>query len=159
MNFFEPPHQDDIDKLDPIYLSYFLEWSSFTNYEVAKKHGFHDLTHEWTRTHHVEQFDQIDSPAYLIHPWMKYPKFGHASATDYTARMVRYGMLSRDEAIKLVKKHDHALDVNCVRDFINFAGYTESEFWEIINKLYNKDLFEKNIFGEWNLKTPIWNEK
>ena len=43
--------------------------------------------------------------------------------------------------------------------FINFAGYTESEFWEIINKVYNKDIFEKNIFGEWKLKTPIWNEK
>lgn len=34
---------------------------------------------------------------------MKYPKFGHASATDYSARMVRYGMLTREEAIQLVK--------------------------------------------------------
>lgn len=56
--------------------------------------GFHDLTHEWDRTHHAENFDQIDSRAYLVHSWMKYPKFGHAAATDYTARYIRYGMMT-----------------------------------------------------------------
>ena len=152
LNFFEPPHQEDIDKLDPIYLSYFLEWSSFDNYEIAKKYGFHDLTHEWTRTHHVEQFDQVDTPAYLIHPWMKYPKFGHASATDYSARMVRYGMLTRDEAIELVKKHDHDLDPRSVREFCQFFGYSEKEFWKIIDNQYNPELFIKKNNGTWVLK-------
>ncbi len=152
LNFFEPPCQEDIDKLDPIYLSYFVEWNSFKNYEIAKKYGFRDLTHEWNRTHHIENFDQIDSRACLVHSWMKYPKFGHASATDYAARMVRYGMLTRDEAFDLVKKHDHALDPFVVRDFCNFLGYSEKEFWKIIDKLYNKDLFEKNKLGQWVLK-------
>lgn len=32
--------------------------------------------------------------------------------------MVRYGLITRDEAITLVKKHDHALDPLCVRDFL-----------------------------------------
>ncbi|MCT7614603.1 N-acetyl sugar amidotransferase [Aliarcobacter butzleri] len=152
LNFFEPPHQEDIDKLDPIYLSYFLEWSSFDNYEIAKKYGFHDLTHEWTRTHHVEQFDQVDTPAYLVHSWMKYPKFGHASATDYSARMVRYGMLTRSEAIELVKKHDHALDPRSVREFCQFFGYSEKEFWKIIDNQYNPELFIKKNNGTWVLK-------
>lgn len=152
LNFFEPPAQEDLNSLNPIYLSYFVEWNSFKNYEIAKKYGFHDLTHEWDRTHHVENFDQIDSPAYLVHSWMKYPKFGHASATDYAARMVRYGMLTRDEAFELVKKHDHALDPLSVRDFCSFLGYSEKEFWSIIDELYNKDLFEKNTNGAWVLK-------
>ena len=39
----------------------------------------------------MENFDQVDSRAYLVHAWLKYPKFGHASATDYSARMIRYG--------------------------------------------------------------------
>lgn len=153
------PDQKDMDKLDPIYISYFLPWSSFANYEFARKRGFHDLTHEWIRTHHVEQFDQVDSRAYLIHSWLKYPKFGHATATDYASRMVRYGMISRDEAIELVKKHDHNLDPLAVRDFCDFCGYTESEFWSIVDKLYNRDLFEKNALGAWVLKNPIWKEK
>ena len=153
------PTIEEMDKLDPMYVSYFIPWNSFFNYEFAKKHGFHDLTHEWDRTHHVENFDQIDSRAYLVHSWLKYPKFGHAAATDYTSRMIRYGMLSRDEAIKLVKSKDHNLDPASVRDFCEFVGYSETEFWNIIDNLYNKDLFMKNEIGEWVLKNPVWKQK
>ena len=155
LNFFEPPTKDEIASLDPIYMSYFLEWNSFKNYEIAKRYGFHDLTHEWRRTHHVEQMDQIDSRAYLVHSWMKYPKFGHASATDYAARMIRYGMITREEAIKMVKEHDHALDPLCVRDFCDFLGYSEKDFWDIVDKQYNRELFEKDANGRWSLKENL----
>ena len=40
------PTKEEMDKLDPIYISYFIEWNSFSNYEFAKRRGFHDLTHE-----------------------------------------------------------------------------------------------------------------
>ena len=40
----------------------------------------------------------------------------------------------------------------------DFCGYTESEFWAIMDKFYNRDLFEKNDCGEWQLKHPIWEE-
>ena len=146
------PKQEDLDKLDPIYISYFTQWNSFKNYEFAKQHGFHDLTHEWDRTHHVENFDQIDSRAYLVHSWLKYPKFGHASATDYASRMVRYGMITREEGFKMIDEHDGNLDPRSVREFCQFLGYSEREFWEIMDKLYNTDLFEKNSFGKWVLK-------
>lgn len=150
------PTKEEINKLEPIYLSYFVEWNSYFNYIFAKKRGFHDLTHEWKRTMTSENFDQVDSVAYLIHAWLKYPKFGHACATDYTSRYIRYGLLSREEAIKIVRKKDHLLDVKCVRDFCDFLGYRESEFWNIIDKFYDRDLFTKNKFGEWVLKNPIW---
>lgn len=150
------PKKEELNKLDPIYISYFVPWNSFKNYEYARKHGFHDLSHEWKRKHHVEDFDQIDSRAYLVHSWLKYPKFGHASATDYAARMVRYGMITREEAIDLVREHDHNLDPLSVRDFCDFCGYSETEFWKIIDSLYNKDLFEEDSQGRRVLKNPIW---
>ncbi len=149
------PEQEDIDALEPVYLSYFVRWNSYKNYTFAKKRGFRDLTHEWKRTHHVEDFDQVDSRAYLVHPWMKYPKFGHASATDYAARFVRYGFLTRDEAIKLVKKHDHDIDPRAVEDFCRFLGYSKREFWDIVEKFYNPELFEKDQNGVWRLKIPV----
>lgn len=153
------PLPEEIEKLDPMYVSYFMPWNSYSNYLFAKKRGFKDLSHEWDRTHHIENFDQIDSRAYLVHSWLKYPKFGHASATDYAARFIRYGLISRDEAKVLVKKHDHALDAKSVSDFIEFANYSESEFWAIIDNLYNKDLFEKDRYGQWVLKIPVWKEE
>ena len=159
LDMTKAPSLDDMKKLDPMYASYFIPWNSYANYKFAKSRGFHDLSHEWDRTHHIENYDQIDSRAYLVHPWLKYPKFGHASATDYAARFVRYGLLTRDEAVQLVREHDHKLDPKCVEDFITFTGYTETEFYNIIDSIYNKKIFYNNSYGEWVLKDPIWNEK
>lgn len=156
LNFFEPPANEELRKLDPIYLSYFVEWNSYRNFIFAKSRGFRDLTHEWQRTHHIENYDQVDSRAYLVHSWMKYPKFGHATATDYASRLIRYGLITREEGINLVKKHDHALDPKAVKDFIEFTGYTDSEFWEIVDKFYNRNIFVKDKNGEWKLKYQVY---
>lgn len=153
LEFIDAPTKDEIDRLDPIYLSYFVEWNSVSNYEFARKRGFHDLTGEWDRTMCAENFDQVDSFGYLVHAWMKYPKFGHACATDYASRFIRYGLLTRDEAVKIVRERDSVLDPKCVRDFCSFCGYTETEFWKIVDKFYNKDLFGKDEFGRWKLKS------
>ena len=155
LNFFNPPEHEDLYNLNPIYLSYFIEWISYKNYLFAKSRGFHDLTHEWRRTHHVEDYDQVDSRAYIVHSWLKYLKFGHQFATDVVSRQIRYRLITSEEGIELVKKYDHNLDLLCVRDFCDFCGYTESEFWNIVNKFYNRHLFQKNSYGEWKLKSPI----
>lgn len=154
------PEKNELESLNfnSIYLSYFVKWNSYKNYLFAKKRGFCDLTHEWIREHHIENFDQVDSRAYLVHPWMKYPKFGHATATDYASRLIRYGIITRKEGIELVRKHDHKLDYLALQDFLNFTGYTHKEFWDIIDKFYNKDIFEK-INGEWEIKNPIWKQQ
>lgn len=103
----------------------------------------------------AENFDQVDSVGSLVHAWMKYPKFGHALSTDYTSRFIRYGMMTRDEAIEIVKKKDHNLDPRCVQDFCDFLGYSETEFWSIVDTFYNTDIFEKNKHGEWVFKIPL----
>jgi N-acetyl sugar amidotransferase len=157
----EFPPQQEIEKLklEPIYLSYFVRWNTYRNYIFSKSRGFHDLTHEWKRSQCVEDFNQIDSVGYITHAWMKYPKFGHATATDLASRFIRYGLITRKEGIKLVKEHDGNLDSLCVRDFCALAGYSEQEFWAIVDKFYNRDIFQKNEYGQWELKDPIWKQQ
>lgn len=152
----QPPSHEEMNSIEPVYLSYFIPWNSYSNYIFAKSTGFHDLTHEWDRTHNVENYDQVDSKGCTVHYWMKYPKFGHQAATDYASRLIRYGLISRNEGIELVKKHDHALDPLAVRDFCAFCGYTEREFWAIVDRWYNRELFKKDGFGRWVLKEPVW---
>ena len=65
-------------------------------------------------------------------------------------------MMTREEAIPVIKERDGALDPRCVREFCEFCGYTEAEFWAIMDKFYNRDLFYKDAFGRWMLKEPIW---
>lgn len=150
--YLEAPSKELLNALDPIYLSYFVEWNGIKNYEFAKRRGFKDLTHEWDRTNHIENFNQIDSYGYLLNAWMKFPKYGHAYATDYAARWVRYGLLSREEAVKLAEEKDHNIDPMIIEDFCDFTEMTIEEFYEALDKLYNKDLFEQNEWGQWRLK-------
>lgn len=157
--YLKAPSRETLKKLDPIYLSYFMEWNGVKNYEFAKRRGFKDLTHEWDRTNHIENFNQIDSYGYLLNAWMKFPKFGHSYATDYAARWVRYGLLTREQAVQLAEERDHNVDPKIVEDFCDFTGMTIKEFYEALDKLYNKDLFEKNEFGQWRLKKEFIEER
>lgn len=155
------PTQKEIEEanLEPIYLSYFIPWDGKKNYQIAKKYGFLSLddTGEWKREGYIEDYDQIDAIGYLVHPWLKYPKFGHARATDVCCYWIRTGHLIREEAIKLVREHDHKLDPRALKDFLDFTGYTEEEFWSIVEKFYNREIFEK-VEGKWKLKNPIWEQ-
>ncbi len=146
-------------KLEPIYLSYFMRWNDIKNYTIAKKYGFRDLTNEWDREHHIESFYQVDSLAYIVHSWMKYPKFGHATATDASCRFIKIGKLTREKAIQLVKERDHKLDQRSAKEFCDFLGYSTKQFYDIVDKFYNRDLFEQDPqTSEWKLKNPIWKQ-
>ena len=153
------PSEEEImkAKLEPVYLSYFVNWNGYNNFKIARKYGFKSLndTGEWNREGYIEDYDQIDAIGYLVHPWLKYPKYGHARATDVSCYWVRNGRITRDEAVKLVAEHDNKLDRRALEDFLSFTGYTEDEFWEIVEKFYNPEIFKK-VEGKWMLREPIY---
>jgi len=161
LNMLKYPSEEEIDaaKIEPIYLSYFIPWDGYRNYEVAKKYGFKDLTNEWHREGYIEHYDQIDSVAYLINVWMKYPKFGFARATDMVGYWKRAGRINKEKSLELIKEHDHKLDQKVLEDFLNFTGYTQREFWNIVEKFWNKEIFYKTRDGLWKLKHSVWKTK
>jgi len=151
ISFIRYPTKEMVDELEPIYLSYFYEWDGRHNYEIAKIFGFKDLGDTWHRDGFIENYDQIDSIGYLVHAWLKYPKFGHARVTDVACYWIRNGYMTREEGMELVNKHDHKLDQRILDDFLNVAGYSAKEFWDILDKFWNRDIFEK--------KKELWKMK
>jgi len=159
---FTYPSEDAIKKanLNPQFLSYYLPWSGYENMQLAKAYGFLTLddTGEWIREGVCEQYDQLDTKLYLVHPAIKHQKFGHARVTDVCSNWIREGRITREAAVQLVKEEDWKMDPEAVEDFCEFAGYTEKEFYTILDKWYNPELFEKDEKGKWELKNPIWEE-
>jgi len=153
VNAIIPPTGEEINKVKPevIFMSYFTPWSSIKNLEIAKKYGFKDLAHEWKREGCIEDFEQIDSVGYMVHLWLKYPKFGFQRTSDIASRRVREGLISISEAKKLIREHDSKLDQRAMDDFITFLGYSPLQFWNIVDKFWNHDIF-KNVDGVWQLK-------
>ena len=153
----KPPTVNECKKfgLDPIYLSYFVPWNSHHNYELAKKWGFRHLGHEYHREGWLEDYDQIDTLSYLVNPYLKYLKFGHSVATDIGSRWIRYGMKTREEMIPLVEENDKKIDQGVVEKFCEFTKISLSEFWKIMDKWYNRDLFEQDKDGVWHPKFKV----
>ncbi len=155
LNAIIPPSEKE--RLDVMVLSYFKPWSSTRNLEIAKRYGFRDLHHEWQREGYIDNFEQIDSLGYLVHLWLKYPKFGFQRTSDIASRRVREGELSLSEAKKLIMEHDHKLDWKTMDDFINCLGYTPKQFWDIVERFWNRELFEK-VDGVWRLKDHVYKD-
>ena len=135
----------------PMFLSYFVPWDDEANLQVAKSHGFQTLGQEWVREGWIEDYTQIDSFGYLVHIWLKYPKFGFARASDIASRWVRKGLISRDEAMAIVMAKDHLLDGKALEDFCTILGYSETQFWDIVDRFWNREIFER-VNGKWRIK-------
>ncbi len=152
-----PPSIEECEKfgLEPIYLSYFIPWNSHHNFEVAKRWGFRHLGHEYIRESSIDNYDQIDSLSYLFNPFMKYLKYGHSVATDNASRWIRYGLKTREEMIPVVEEHDGKLDQGIEDKFCEFIRISPREFWGIMDKWYNPELFEKDLDGVWHPKFKV----
>ena len=129
--------------------------SDSKNYEIAKIHGFKHLGHEYDREGAVENYDQVDSLIYLLNPFLKYPKYGHSITTDIVSRWIRYGLKTREEMIPFVEKHDGQLDQGVVEKFCEFTKMSTSDFYNVLDKWYNPNLFEKDSFGIWKKKFKV----
>mgnify|MGYP001615684796 CR=1 FL=1 len=135
-----------------IYTSYFIPWSGYGNYEFAKKMGFKSL--DYRRSGNIEDYDQIDSWGWQISNYLKFLKFGFGRSTDIASRLIREGRLERYFGIKMVEAFDSKLDDSILYDFLNFTGYTETEFWNIANRWVNRDILT-NDSGYWILKPEL----
>lgn len=135
--------QHVLEAVDPRYLSYYLPWSGSHNKAVAEIYGFHPLESYEHRDGFIENYDQIDAYGYLVHCWMKYPKYGHARATDVASYWIRDGLITRDFALQLVEKNDHLLDASIRSKFCDFCGYNPDEFANIVLSHTKKEFAAK----------------
>lgn len=128
-----------------LFASHYQPWDGHRNYELAKRHGFHEL--EWNRKGTVENYDSLDIIGWQVSNFLKYRKFGYGRASDILSRWIRSGLIDRDKALVMTNIHDGELDNRVLQDFLDFTGY-KSDFWDIIDKWTNLELFE-NKGGIW----------
>ena len=121
-----------------LWLSYFKPWSSLDNLKVARNMGFWTLsdTQEWDRqgVFPGDDFEQVDSLGYLVHLWLKHPKFSFQRVTDIGTRRLREGRITREQCDRAIAENDHKIDTKGLKDFCQTLGYSQDQFWAIANK-------------------------
>jgi len=91
----------------------------------------------------------LDENFININMYLRYLKFGFGRASDLVNLEIREGRMTRDEGIRLVNLYDGSYSQDIIEKFCTYIDISESEFWDVIDKFYNKELFEKKGNGNY----------
>lgn len=142
-----------------IWLSYYAkEWSQPHNAAFAISNGLeirpNDIDPYLLGTY--RRFSQMDSGNLVeLNQMLKYIKFGFGQATDHACYDIREGLISRDEAIFLVRELDGKCDDEVIESFCQKFEISIRQFWEHTNS-FRGDMWTRTGDGKYCLKDPIW---
>ena len=133
--------------IEMAHWSYYENWDPYRNYIVAKEH-YGLMEKEAQNTGTYTNFAQNDNDLYDLHTYLMYLKFGFGRALQDSGIDIRRGSMTREQAIQLVNLYDNHLPEEYMESYLAYFQMTEKEFFEVIDKWVNKDLFEKK-HGKW----------
>lgn len=156
---FRPPNYDDIiqNKTEIHFMSYYHLWDPQENYYYCLKNtGFTPNTErsEGTYSKYASLDDEIDG----VHYYLSYIKFGIGRATSDSAHEIRDNKITREEGIALVEKFDHEEPKKYRKEFLDFCGISDQQFYDVIDSWRSDHIWNFNN-GKWQLRYPIWEKK
>ena len=157
--FYKMP---DIAKLEKkriraIFLQYYVkDWSQVLNADFSIARGLMGRTQE--DLHDIgryRRYTALDSDLQIVNQMIKYLKFGFGFATDEACYDIREGRLSREDAKWLVNEYDGKCGEQYIKLACNYLQITVNEFWNVVDKYVNKELFKKDENGTWVPKFKV----
>ena len=135
------PSENEINEVGVtgIFLGTYIKWDIFKQLEFVKTLGFseNDEIKEGT----YDKWENIDVFFTVFHDYFKFLKYGFGRTTDHVSIEIRYGRMSREEGINLIKKYEGKIPRKYFKEFLESAELTEEEFHKICDKFTNKKLF------------------
>lgn len=154
------PKQEAFEAFAPtsIFLGSFFEWDSFHNAGVASKHGFesgegHLKTGLW-------EFADLDCDFISLHHFLKWYKFGIQRSFDNLSVQIRYGLITREQAIETLRRTGMQVPQSDIQRFCAFVGEPAEWFWKIAETFRDTDIWKRDDSGTWFIPNFIiddWN--
>ena len=147
LNPYVYPTKEELEQMNlrSVFLFYFLKYNVYDVLDHVKKHGFNlaDKPKEGTYTN----WENLDEKYTGMHDYFKWIKYGFGRATDHASLDIRLGKISREEGLELVKKYEGKIPDRYFDEFLHDMEITKEEFYKIVDKFANKDLFKKDKDG------------
>jgi len=124
-----------------LFLGYYFKWDLREVLKKVKGRGFCTPDRPVETTY--ENFENLDCYSNHLHDYLKYVKYGFGRATDNACLDVRLGYITREEAIRLVNKYDGIPPKKAIKEYLNYTGFSENEFFKIVNSYTNKRIFKR----------------
>ncbi len=132
-----------------IYMGNYVRWDPKDQHEQMIE-GFGYLTSSFART--FDKYDFVDCYNYMdLHDLLKLYKHGYSKVTDHATREIRFGRLSREEGLQLVRKHELCRP-RYVKLFADWLGITENALEFIIDQHRNPLYWDQVAPREWKFK-------
>ena len=101
------------------------------------------------------RYSGLDSDLVVANQMIKYLKFGFGFATDEACYDIREGRLSREDAVWYVREYDGKCGPKYIQLACDYLSITEKEFWSVVDRFVNRDLFEKDSKGNWHPRFTV----
>ena len=102
---------------------------------------------------HPGTYFQLDTDLTQVNQLLKFIKFGFGQCMDHACYDILEGLLTREQAIELVKKYDGKCSPTYIEKFCNYIGISNEEFWKTTEK-FRGQMWKKDKNGDW--KNAIW---
>ncbi|MEZ5100188.1 MAG: N-acetyl sugar amidotransferase [Thermoleophilia bacterium] len=138
------PTDEELLALDVrgIYLGNYVRWEANEHVDlVVREYGFEVSDEPFDRTYRrMSNLDDMHENG--VHDYLKYVKFGYGRCTDHACKDVRAGLLSRERAIELVRRHDHVVPRDITR-WLELVGMDEAEFHRIADTFRDRRVWQR----------------
>jgi N-acetyl sugar amidotransferase len=134
-----------------IYLGNYVRWDPKAQHEqMMRKYDYR--TAAFNRT--FDCYDHVDCFNYMnLHDQFKLLKHGFSKVTDHACREIRYGRLTREEGLALVRHHEQA-PVEYSQLFMDWLGITHRSLQFIMDQHRNPNFWNQPEFSKWEFNGP-----
>ncbi len=139
-----------------IYLGNFVRWDPKAQHEQMIR-TYDYRTCDFART--FDRYDYVDCFNYMdLHDLLKLYKHGFSKVTDHACREIRFGRLSRDQGLQLVKQHEQA-PLQHMDLFCNWLGINQRALNFVIDQHRNETFWDDVEPGVWDFNgLSCWQE-
>ena len=132
-----------------IYLNNFIRWDPKAQHEeMIAKYDYR--THGFTRT--FDSYENVDCFNYMnLHDLVKLYKHGYSKVTDHATREIRFGRITRDQGIYLVKRYELG-EAKKIELFAKWLGLDLSGLNFLLDHCKNKNYWFKKDSNLWEFR-------
>jgi N-acetyl sugar amidotransferase len=152
------PSDEEMERanLRIVFLAHFWkDFSIFTNGNVSTLRGLDVRKEDPEGNADFWGTSILDEDFFIMNMMIKWLKFGFGRASDNINEEIRYGRISREDGIKIVKRFDGKCAPEIVDHFCRYIQISKKQFWDVVDRYVDKNLFERVCEGVYKPKFEV----
>lgn len=145
LNMYKYPSIDELvkHKIQTVFLGpAWKDWSNDANSRFSLTYGFKQRGGDPRDSGDISGTSMVDEEWVIVNYLLKYYKLGFSRATEQVNELIRHGMLSREEGIRIVELYDDGCSDSYIDEFCFYVGLSLEDFWATVRKFAHPLMFD-----------------